>query len=520
MSIRAFLPESARRGVAWIDADVPADAGQALQSRLHSPRREASAVLSKPDEFAALRAVVIQQDANKLLQFRDYFDSGLVALALDSGTQVLFRLATHSNVTRAWAEDQLASYHLPLGVPAANATPPPPNIEILDVGVAWADVGNDLLRNPADPPASPRSALTLTIEDRHGKPVELRERQEILFRRAFHDCVTVHLRPMDDEGNSGAQVYRVFAKRMVTGKPRSISFFAKLGKRTVIVKEYHNYQQFVESVVPFHLGPSLQSQRCLLGARCGLIVGDLVEESESLAACVRSGRATSAISCLFTKTLRGWNRDALVGQQPITHQFPRRRKFHASVQTAATQLGATLSYDDLIPLVDKCPTEPFPLVARTHGDLHAKNVMVRGNDAIVIDFAANDERPILFDVAVLEASLLVDGFPDVPAGERVSERFKSELRSLASLYDGNPLQHGLPIGDVSDPVEWYYRAIHQVRVYARSMDRSRGEHYAVRLADALLFKAAKGTKGLTESRVWRMGAAYWFAELVLKNTFP
>ena len=50
-------------------------------------------------------------------------------------------------------------------------------------------------------------------------------------------------------------------------------------------------------------------------------------------------------------------------------------------------------------------------VGAIHGDLHALNVLVRGGDAIVIDFEKVEMKaPLLLDFASLEAGLFVGGF--------------------------------------------------------------------------------------------------------------
>ena len=107
---------------------------------------------------------------------------------------------------------------------------------------------------------------------------------------------------------------------------------------------------------------------------------------------------------------------------------------------------------------------------------------------------------------------LFDGSPTAASVTVWAEKLKP-------LYECNPFSHTVPNGSVRDRVHWLFRAVHQVRVYARAMDRTRGSHYAVALANALLFKASKG-KNVSPSKALRLGAAYYFAELVLRNTFP
>ena len=86
-----------------------------------------------------------------------------------------------------------------------------------------------------------------------------------------------------DSGLSGSAVYRVYAKlaKGLLG-PWPFLYFLKVGRRDKIAREYLNYQGHALMYVPFHLGPRLNLERCGLGARYGTLVGDFVEEAESL----------------------------------------------------------------------------------------------------------------------------------------------------------------------------------------------------------------------------------------------
>src|SRR5579871_4572086 len=146
-------------------------------------------------------------------------------------------------------------------------------------------------------------------------------------------------------------------------------------------------------------------------------------ESEGLAQCAREGRAGSAIACLFNRTLAGWHRFAQQEEQEssqlaksLCHRFPRMNARLELRLTRARELGATKSLVELRALFQRCVTTPV-LVGPIHYDLHAGNVHVRATDAIVIDFAAHNRGPLLWDAASLEASLLVDGFGDNVSGE-------------------------------------------------------------------------------------------------------
>ena len=68
-----------------------------------------------------------------------------------------------------------------------------------------------------------------------------------------------------------------------------------------------------------------------------------------------------------------------------------------------------------------------------YGDLHAANVCIRADDAIVIDFCAHRSAPLVYDAACLEASLFVDGF-------RTDDKLviASLVQHLLPLYDCDP----------------------------------------------------------------------------------
>ena len=48
------------------------------------------------------------------------------------------------------------------------------------------------------------------------------------------------------------------------------------------------------------------------------------------------------------------------------------------------------------------------LYAMSHNDLHAENVRVTGQDAILIDFASTDVGPLTADPAALDVSLVLN----------------------------------------------------------------------------------------------------------------
>jgi hypothetical protein len=360
--------------------------------------------------------------------------------------------------------------------------------------------------------------LIPTIEDRvDGQGVKyksiLTEQATLLLQRAFADCKDVHLVLME-EGHSGVTVYRACAE--LTGGLHGQwpqPHFVKIGQRGKIFAEYKTYEEKVDPYVPFHLGPHLVRERCCLGANEGVIVGDYVEESESLRDCACDGRSASAIACLFDRTLLGWHRQARPVSTPLSAgllgHFPRR--IAAQRLERAQQLGASLNIQQLRSLFELCTSTPV-LVGPIHGDLHAANVRVRATDAIVIDFFAHrSDYPLLYDAATLEASLLVEGFA------HDDRDAKEWLDSLQPLYDYPPLDNASNQANPKNRSFWFHACVQQIRRYARQWECGRGQ-YAGALAIALLTKAKKDVSA-PERESSRRAAAYVLAERVLSSTF-
>ena len=128
------------------------------------------------------------------------------------------------------------------------------------------------------------------------------------------------------------------------------------------------------------------------------------------------------------------------------------------------------------------------MVGVIHGDLHALNVLVRGGDAIVIDFEKVDnDLPLLIDLASLEAGLFVEGFvDDTRTGEDI-------LNSVGSLYEGDALVDFdfIPC-DPSSRSAWFFDCVRQIRMQARQIELANGQ-YALTVAVELAKKACNET---------------------------
>lgn len=377
--------------------------------------------------------------------------------------------------------------------------PPFPNVSVYPPGAQWSNMAQLLLRYRPGP--APNENLKVVYERR----ISLKPNPRLL-KRAFEDCSEVHLVPLT-QGNSGLCVYRAHPMK---GADHLTPLFVKAGERRKIMQEFRNYQVNVEQFLPFHLGPRLSYSRCCLGSVHGLLVGDLIDASEPLAVTARGGRAGPAIACLFDKTLTAWYRS--VEERSVSVANCLRTRLPSNIpphrlQTARS-LGSACSLAHLKQLFMRCNQKPT-MFARIHNDLHVNNVMVRGHEALVLDFFAHKDGPILLDVATMEASLLVEGFEDA--------RLESSwMTSIRSLYDTPKINMTPRHGDPRDPYQWFHDAVRQLRHHALRLGTR--QQYAGVLALALLTKAQKDPekRGAEDDR---RAAAFVFAEKLLQNNF-
>jgi hypothetical protein len=527
MAINIGVP-SGRREVAWLGVEPPPDARDAFVERGYRATRCSEDDLRRPDFLAGITAVVLAQSAEKPLQVGEFIRNHATRL-LDYDCQIILRPGSEqlserpSIITNAIDKRMIWTAWLPpeeaskLGWQraqgAVGSLPPFPRANFFSFPVSWKEIANVVSENPSG--RAPNSSLQITVQQ-NSEPTHhrsgLTEDELILIRRAFWDCADVCLEPVSG-GRSGLSVFRAHAEleQGLAGRwPQP--YFVKIGSRRKILAEFEHYEGRVRPYVPFHLGPHLDSKRCCLGARKGVIVGDYVEESESLRDCASEGRAASAIACLFDRTLLGWHRVFEEKQTSIADDLaPRFPKKQLGVRLdRARALGANYDLDQLRQLFGECQTKPT-LVGLVHGDLHSANVRVRATDAIVIDFFAHQEYPLVFDAATLEASLFVEGFRDDKRG------VEDWLKSIEPLYLQKPFLSSPPHVNPKNSSFWFYACVHQIRRYARQWECGDNQ-YATALAVALLIKASKDL-AVKEPEASRRAAAYVMAERILVNAF-
>jgi len=510
------LTERPRRGVAWLEAALPDLAKWSFLDRRLRLQPCTRAELLDDSYLAGIAAVVLVQTSDKPSKLiRDLQD--LAIRLLDWDCRIIIRPASDElahSIVPAVNSLGLPIYGLPPKAEALRARktsdpgePPLPHIRVFGPKTPWIDVANFVADHlPSRPPSS-----TLRFDGPAANTLD--QSHALMLRRAFADCLTVHLAVDSGEpGKSGATVYRVHAE-LEGGQIGQwpLPYFAKVGPRNKVYTEYVNYEQKVRHYVPFHLGPHLIRDRCHLGATLGVIVGDWVEESESLRQCASSGRAAPSIACLFDRTLIGWYRGARKDPRPLRElvQFP--RTMPSRRIRLAGQFGDVLDFPRLRELFDTGAGDGEVYVGPVHGDLHAKNVRARGGDAIVIDFLAARSGPLISDAASLEASLLIEGF------EGDCRPITEWLGSIECLYNTRPILRAPTHEQRKDPSNWFHASVRQIRLYGTQMELAPGQYVAA-LSVALLKKASKDlhVHGQEDER---RAAAYLIASRVLDTEF-
>lgn len=389
-----------------------------------------------------------------------------------------------------------------------------PLVRICDFQKVWENVADDLLNYP--PGESPNVQLDIEVTNENSESIELTDEQRVLVQRAFHDCATVKLLENSD-GRSGVSTYRVYADRRkdLVSKSPPYEYFIKIGGRRKISKEYLAYRDIALEHIPFHLGPRLRLDRCALGAKQGILVCDYVSGAEKLLSCACDGRAVPIIASLFNTTLRSWQEGFREVCEPMERYLSKRMPSDIPSDTLERieSIKRPIQPNELLGILNGMNSTPV-LVGVSHGDLHALNVLVRGGDAIVIDFEKLEMNvPLLLDLASLEAGFFVDGF----IGYRRSTA--ELLASVKGLYETKVLiDHRFEPCDPRSASAWFFDCVRQVRLQARPIERKKGQ-YALALAVELARKACKKLsvceqhQGLSWMEV--RAVAYVLAEIVL-----
>ena len=357
---------------------------------------------------------------------------------------------------------------------------------------------------------NPGPAYNPFVEIKELLPCSLDEETRLFLRRAFGDCQSVLIEPLS--GGKSATVFSVHAvlSDSVAG-PRPLPFFVKVDELKKINQELDKYQSFASHFVQFNLRPNLVETRTVLGMCRGMLVGNFVERSESLWDVAQRGIAQQALHSLFDDAMRGWRRQGKVITGNIAKILIEAEVFKPSKITSARlqlaqRLGSTKSQDEIVQILVTLPDMDFEK-GPTHGDLHAYNVRVRGNDAILIDFASAFNGPLAADPASLEVSLAFEA----SRGEKDNAGW---YELMDALYDVEYLTRIPPRAKERKPREWLWECIRQIRRVALAEEVSKFE-YALAVVVYLLRRAMYQADSQLDDE--RRAYAYVVAErLILK----
>lgn len=328
------------------------------------------------------------------------------------------------------------------------------------------------------------------VELNHSEKLKAEER--LLVDRAFQKAEELHIRELKS-GFTTSRVFMAYEKR----RESSIAHWAqprlvKIGERKALAYEVGAMKE-VSPFVPFELRPNLEVY--IAGISKAIYVADFVEKSESMLVVARAGRAETAISNLFNRTLQRWRDRAW-----------QCAKSNESLAMAAARLGIispeSIHKDYLeseriqsagidINMLWKSLVEiSFEhRAASIHGDLHGDNIRVRGDDAILIDLGAvkgTDEpgkgAPICFDVAMLEVALVFTCTDE----ENNLEQFTQPdwEKDIEPFYKLNAILSTPNRDSAPRPDFWLFGCLQRLRAFG-IYEQSDPHEYAIALVIAL-----------------------------------
>ncbi len=343
--------------------------------------------------------------------------------------------------------------------------------------------------------------------------VQLDEQRRFLLQRAFHDCISVELKSITP-GFSKAETFIVRATLMNSfAGPEPRPFFAKLGDTGKLQVEMQAFQRFAEHHVPWYLRPNFVADRIVYGVEHGILVGSFVPDSVSLAEAVRLDGGEKLIRSLFAETLAGLRQQmqvtAIASQKhsvaSALKDFCKREKAPAGRWNAAANLfgGEAVDADALWWRLIDLPERPWRSSA-IHGDLHAENVRVRKDDAILIDFAHARSGPAAADLAQLEVSLAFDTME----GDHQSDDWRL---LVDGIYSADGVRASFKPGAVAHGPSWIHRAVAEVRSFASASVTDPDEYMRV-LAVYLLRQACyPASQKMPTHDEYRRTFAHWLA---------
>lgn len=342
---------------------------------------------------------------------------------------------------------------------------------------------------------------------------DLKAEDQILLRRAFHDCSRIVL----DEMTGGLSDARVFAAHM-TMKDTAVGRwpqpdFVKIDCLDKIEREYGNYREYAERFIPFGQRPNVRT--IIRGHSRALLRGNFVKGSESLRELAERVMATPAITNLFDDTLKSWH-DQAYGSEPVRGSVAvvmaaagiiKPGKTHSKYLQDDIAGGHVTAPDDL--WAQLTSIEQKYRVAPVHGDLHADNVRVQDGRAILIDMASVTKAPVTTDIAALETAIAFNA----PTGTNMGEWKDSGWQEhVEALYQPRYFVTAPEPPEPTHELGWITNAVRQLRQRGLAAELEPGE-YLIAVAVQLL-RRCQWADGETHD-IYRRMQGYRIAERLI-----
>lgn len=349
----------------------------------------------------------------------------------------------------------------------------------------FAEIAQAVLDN--NPGPSPRFDLPI---DEGGQP--LNDELRTLLRRAFADCESLVVRILGEQGLSGSIVFKAFAEhRSPVGTRTKAPFLVKITKRADVDREMWGFENYVKDYIPFHARPNIEAQRSSRDSELGILVGNYVEGAFALLDALQRGWDPAHLSSLLEDCLGKWVHSATTRSgHPVVDNATRfsAEKFSANarVRSEIQKLRLSPKPEMVLARLKKIPCSRY-LAGVVHKDLNARNILLRRNEAILIDFEKCEPGPALLDLATLDVSISFDCFLSLPKEEQL-RNWQQWVAYLDELYLAKNLT-SLPQHKQSYlPFSPQWQAIRQIRRWAYQ-ERVASKEYRLLVALELLRKS-------------------------------
>jgi hypothetical protein len=328
--------------------------------------------------------------------------------------------------------------------------------------------------------------------------------KEILLKRALWGFNEVHLSTLD-EGKSDALVLEARAQRNVgleagvEGLPIALPYLVKFEAAVYSKNEKQSFDTFVEGQIPFNQRPGFHHNRCHMGEKLGVIVGDFFEGAVSLSKVQPRAAMRPIIASLFDDGMRSWRalaeRGNVCSAGPIARILPngiRASDISEAVIAQAKSIEGSAAPQDLEERLNTLSANEQFHLGIVHGDLHPGNIMVHLGEAVLIDFAyCKDRKAMSADLASLEVGLAFTTAAaelDIDCPEKRSATLAQWRATVGELFTLKSIKAVSNQDNRTGPFAWLWDVCRQLHAYRQQIgDTERA--YALVLCAYLLRRA-------------------------------